>query len=159
MFEAELQTYGYLAIVVLAIVEGEAALVGAAWLAHRGEGPPPSDTPWGFGRWVGHITRNWTDPDFRLGGVFPWLGEADRLMRADDTVALERLILEQAYRRLQRQAGEHEFDFEAVVRYVLKWNIVDRWGRYNSEAAARRFEKLAEAGLGAHARLSFEGEA
>lgn len=125
----------------------------------RGEGPPPADTPWGFGRWVGHITRNWTDPDFRLGGVFPWLREADRLMRADDTVALERLILEQAYRRLQRQAGEHEFDFEAVVRYVLKWNIVDRWGRYNSEAAARRFEKLAEAGLGAHARLSFEGEA
>ena len=37
MFEAELQTYGYLAIFVLAVVEGEAALVGAAWLAHRGE--------------------------------------------------------------------------------------------------------------------------
>lgn len=39
MFEAELQTYGYLAIVVLAMVEGEAALVGAAWLAHRGDLP------------------------------------------------------------------------------------------------------------------------
>lgn len=125
----------------------------------RGERPPPPDTPWGFGRWVGHITRNWTDPDFRLGGVFPWLREADRLMWADDIMGLERLVLEQAYRRLQRQAGEHAFDFEAVVLYVLKWNIVDRWGRYNAEAAARRFEDLAQDGLGAYATLSFEGEA
>jgi membrane protein DedA with SNARE-associated domain len=39
MFESELQTYGYLAIFLLAVVEGEAALVGAAWLAHRGELP------------------------------------------------------------------------------------------------------------------------
>ncbi|MCB9382984.1 MAG: DedA family protein [Bryobacterales bacterium] len=39
MLEAELQTYGYLAIFVLAVVEGEAALVSAAWLAHRGEMP------------------------------------------------------------------------------------------------------------------------
>ncbi len=39
MFEAELQTYGYLAIFALAVIEGEAALVGAAWLAHRGQMP------------------------------------------------------------------------------------------------------------------------
>ena len=39
MFEAELQTYGYLAIIALAIIEGEAALVGAAWLANRGDIP------------------------------------------------------------------------------------------------------------------------
>jgi membrane protein DedA with SNARE-associated domain len=39
MFEAELQTYRYLAIFVLAVVEGEAALVGAAWLASRGDLP------------------------------------------------------------------------------------------------------------------------
>lgn len=125
----------------------------------RGEGPPPSDTRWGFGRWVGHITRNWTDPDFQLGGAFPWLREADRLMKADDTIALERHILTAAYRSLQRQAGEHDFDFEAVIIYVLKWNIVDRWGRYNTEAAARRFEDLSLAGLAGHENLSFEGEA
>lgn len=53
MFEAELQTYGYLAIVVLAIVEGEAALVGAAWLAHRGDVPYINGlaAAW-FGSWI-----------------------------------------------------------------------------------------------------------
>jgi membrane protein DedA with SNARE-associated domain len=39
MFEAELQAYGYAAIFLLAALEGEAALVGAAWLAHRGQIP------------------------------------------------------------------------------------------------------------------------
>ncbi|MCG8689840.1 MAG: hypothetical protein MI806_01390 [Minwuiales bacterium] len=126
---------------------------------YRGEGPPTDGTPWGFGRWVGQIARNWTEPTFRLDGVFPWLREADRLMRDDDTIALERLILEQSYKSLQRRAGEHAFDFEAVVIYVLKWSIVDRWSRYNAEAASRRFEDLTEAGLGSFATLSFEGEA
>ncbi|MDJ0609776.1 MAG: hypothetical protein QNJ67_12435 [Kiloniellales bacterium] len=125
----------------------------------RGEAAPAADVPWGFGRWVGHIARNWTEPTFRLDGVFPWLREADRLMKQDDPMALERLLLEQSYKRLQRRAGEHAFDFEAVVIYVLKWSIVDRWGRYNSEAASRRFEDLTQAGLGDYATLSFEGEA
>jgi hypothetical protein len=123
----------------------------------RGEGAPSPDTPWGFGRWVGHMARNWTEATFRLDAVFPWLREADRLMKQDDTYALERLVLEQSYKRLERRAGEHMFDFVAVVIYVLKWNIVDRWGRYNAEAASRRFEDLTRAGLGAHATLSFEG--
>lgn len=125
----------------------------------RGEGAPSPETPWGFGRWVGHIARNWTEPTFRLDNVFPWLREADRLMKQNDPTALERLSLETSFKRLQRRAEGHAFDFEAVVIYVLKWSIVDRWGRYNSEAASRRFEDLTQAGLGAHATLSFEGGA
>lgn len=125
----------------------------------RGEGSPPLDRPWGFGRWVGQIARNWTDPSFGLDGVFPWLLEANRLMAENDSVALERLLLEQSYLRLQRLAGEHSFSFEAVVIYVLKWSIVDRWARYNAEVAVRRFDDLTEAGLADYATLSFEGGA
>ncbi|MGI9507737.1 MAG: hypothetical protein ACR2QJ_00130 [Geminicoccaceae bacterium] len=125
----------------------------------RGDGPPAPGTPWGFGRWVGHMARNWIEPGFRLDGVFTWLREADGLMKQNDTLALERLLLGQSYKQLQRRAGEHAFDFEAVVIYVLKWNIVDRWGRSNAEAAARRFDDLTKAGLGAYATLSFEDEA
>ena len=72
----------------------------------RGEGPPSPDTPWGFGRWVGHIARNWTEPTFRLDNVYPWLRDADRLMKQDDAMALERLLLEQSFKRLERRAGE-----------------------------------------------------
>ena len=123
----------------------------------RGEGAPQGDTRWGFGRWVDHIRRNWTEPTFRLDGVFPWLQEANRLLAGDDPVALERLLLQHSHRLLSRHAADHLFDLEAVVIYVLKWDIFDRWARANAVAATRRFEDLAAAGLGAYADLSFEG--
>ncbi len=123
---------------------------------HRGDPAPAPGTAWGFGRWTNHIARNWTEATFRLDGVFPWLRQADTLLKEGDTLALQRLILEQAWKMISRYAGEHEFDFEAVVIYVLKWNIVDRWGRYNGEEAAKRFEELTDAGLGEYAAV-FEG--
>lgn len=121
----------------------------------RGETAPATGMRWGVGRWVHHIARYWTEPTFRLDGVFPWLREADRLLKDGDSLALERLLLQESWQKLVRQAGEHQFDFEAVVIYVLKWNIVNRWTKYNSEAAARRFQDLTDAGLGRFAALTF----
>ena len=123
---------------------------------HRGEQAPAPGTVWGFGRWTAHIARNWSEATFRLDLVYPWLREADRLLKEGDTLPLERLILERAWKSVNRRKAEHEFDFEAVVIYVIKWNIVDRWTRYNGEEAAKRFEELTEAALGDKAAL-FEG--
>jgi hypothetical protein len=124
---------------------------------HRGEQAPAAGRVWGYGRWLAHIARNWSETSFRLDTVFPWLREAAKLLKAGDSLALQRLLLEQAWKNVGRQAGEHEFDFEAVVIYVLKWDIVDRWVRYNGEEAAKRFEELTRAGLGDYAAL-FERE-
>ena len=80
------------------------------------------------------------------------------MLKEKETLALQRMILEQAWKSVNRRKAYHLYDFEAVVAYVLKWNIVDRWGRYDGEGAAKRFEELTEAGLGEHATLKFEGE-
>jgi hypothetical protein len=125
---------------------------------HRGEPAPGGGTRWGFGRWVSHIARHWSESSFRLEGVFPWLREAQRLLEAGETMALHRLILEQAWKNLGRHGGEHEFDFEAVVIYVLKWDIVDRWVRRDSKAAAQRLEELTDVGLGDYADLFARGQ-
>jgi hypothetical protein len=124
---------------------------------HRGEAAPTAGTVWGYGRWLAHIARNWSETSFRLDGVFPWLREADRLLKTGDSLALQRLLLDQVWKNVSRHAGEHEFDFEAVVIYVLKWDIVDRWVRHDSEQAAARFEQMTETGLGDYANL-FERE-
>ena len=127
--------------------------VAALRRRHRGGQAPAPGTVWGYGRWVTHITRNWTETGFRLDGVFPWLREADKLLKGGETMALQRLILEQSWKNVRRHAGEHAFDFEAVVIYVLEWDIVDSLVRYDVEAAAKRFEELTEAGLGEYAAL------
>ncbi len=125
----------------------------------RGEPAPARGTLWGYGRWTGHIARNWTEATFRLDRVFPWLREADTLLKEGDSLTLQRMVLEQAWKSATRRKRNHLYDFAAVVVYVVKWNIVDRWGRYDGEAAVERFERLTEAALGDHANVFEEGQA
>jgi len=128
-------------------------VVAALRRRQRGEETPDKSVLWGFGRWVDHIRRHWTEPAFRLHGVYPWLPRAQQLLHEGDAVALERLLLEVAWRHLARVGANHFFDFEAVVIYLLRWSIIQRWVHYDAEIAARRFESLVDEGLGEYAEL------
>ncbi len=121
-------------------------IVAALRRRHRGESNPPIGQPWGFGRWVNYIERHWTEPEFHLEVIFPWISTAHHLLNANDSVALERLQFEVNWKMLQRVETGHYFDFEAVVIYVMRWSMVDRWIRYDGEAAVERFRKLVDAG-------------
>jgi len=102
---------------------------------------------WGFGRWCTQIKANWSDPAFGLGHYMPWIGEAHRLMQAGDHIGMERLVLTQVFRQLDHYLTLHEFDFEAVGIYVLRWVIVERWSRYNEHDARERLQSLLTAAL------------
>lgn len=103
---------------------------------------------WGFGRWCGQIQANWSDPAFGLGHFMPWIADAHRLMQTGDEIAMERLALTQVFQQLDHYNALHEFDFEAVAIYVLRWVIVERWSRYNADDAAARLERLVASALG-----------
>lgn len=128
-------------------------LLAAARRRHRGELGPPQERGWGYGRWVAHIERNWHEPGFRLERVFPWITEAERLLHVDDSLGLERLKLAITWTHLDRAGEGHWFDFEAVVIYVLRWNLVARWLNQDADAALSRFDALVEAGLDTHAEV------
>lgn len=118
-----------------------------AALRRRLSGAPPPVGDWGFGRYRHRIVVRWGDPTFGLDRPFPWLREASRLAEANQTLDLERLLLDETYRMMRRHGAPHHFDFEAVAVYVLIWNIYDRWAHTNAEAATRRFEALADDAL------------
>ena len=122
-------------------------VVAALRLRQRGESTPSPGTSWGYGRWVNYIERHWSEPGFRLEGAFPWVLEANRLLSTNESVALERLLFEVVWDKLGRLGEGHYFDFEAVVLYVLRWNLADRWSRYQGEAAVERFRSLVDSGL------------
>ena len=115
-----------------------------------GEARPPGPG-WGYGRWVAQIERYWQEPGFRLERVFPWVSESERLLRSDDSLGLERLNLSVNWAHLDRMSEGHWFDFEAVVLYVLRWDLIARWTGQDKDAALGRFDALVEAGLGPHA--------
>jgi len=133
-------------------------LLAAQRRRRRGETSPPRDPAWGYGRWVGHIERHWHEPGFRLERVFPWVTDAERLLRADDSLGLERLKLAVTWAHLDRASEGHWFDFEAVVIYVLRWDLIARWTGQDGQAALERFDGLVATGLAGHAAL-FSGTA
>ncbi len=116
----------------------------------RGDPPPAPRSVWGVGRWTGWMARQWSVADFGLTCVFPWLPEAAALLTAGDSVGLERLILAQSWNLLDRYALGHDFDFAAIVLYVLRWNLVARWLAQNPEAALARFDALVTQALDTH---------
>ena len=44
-------------------------------------------------------------------------------------------------------ADGHDFDFEAMLIYSLRWDLVARWTGYRSDDAAVRFQEMLDAGL------------
>jgi hypothetical protein len=118
-----------------------------------GEKSAPTGQRWGYGRWVRHIERYWNEPGFRLQQVYPWVNEAEHLINTRDSLGLERLLLGAAWNNLTRISEGHEFDFEAVVIYVLRWDLIARWSSYDGSRAVVRFEQLVENGLGRYGQL------
>lgn len=123
-------------------------IVAALRRRQRGEGEPPRGQAWGFGALVPTIERHWSEPTLGLGGLFPWIGEAGRLLESHDLIALERLLFTLIWRELDRLGQGHNFDFEAVVIYLARWSLVERWSNYDAGAAALRFRQLVNGGLG-----------
>lgn len=117
-------------------------LLAALRRRHAGEEAPSAEVPWGYGRFVETIRANWGAPDFGVGRAFPWIIQAKERLESGDWTGLERLALAAAWAAGERHLALHELDFEAVVYYVLRWSLVDRWSRYDAEAAAERFVEL-----------------
>ncbi|WP_222433767.1 hypothetical protein [Pistricoccus aurantiacus] len=145
---------------VLELVETrleQRTLVTALRRRRMGEPAPALDERWGFGSHLAHISVHWQEPLFGVGPVFPWLAEARDHLERDRPRELERLLLEENWRRLAWARRYDRFDFREVVIYWLRWRLIAAWQRYNAEAAERRLQADIERGLGDYGTL-FSGE-
>jgi hypothetical protein len=122
----------------------------------RGESAPPSGMPWGYGRYVDLISRNWSRPHFGIRRMLPWLGEIRELHDVGSTRRLDLVIARVAWQGLVEAQQEHEFDFDAVVLYVLKYDMIARRLEYSAAKARKRFNELVTAGIGDYAALATE---
>ncbi len=114
----------------------------------RGMAPPA-----GLGRWVEVIRRNWNQHLFGLGNIHPWIAEVEPLLKTTDCLAAERILLGVSWREWRRLGGEHHFSFEAVLLYLARWEIVNRWTGLDAETGRNRFGELVTESLGEYANL------
>jgi len=109
---------------------------------HRGFPAPAPGEPWGVGRYVRHIENNWDDPYFKLSAVYPWIAQARTHLEAGETLALERLLKNVLWDYVDRSVQPYDFGFQAILTYIIKWDILNQWLSYNIEDAKVRFEEL-----------------
>jgi Protein of unknown function (DUF2764) len=131
-------------------------IVAALRRRRLGQNSPPAQSEWGYSPWIKRIERHWTEPDFGLGSVVPWLPEARRFWDDDDSVELERVILVESWKQFSRLSNGHYFDFPAVVLYVLRWSLINRRVNYDREIAHKRFNSLIDDGIGKFNQLFSE---
>ncbi|SDU02789.1 DUF2764 family protein [Stappia sp. ES.058] len=117
-------------------------LVAALRLRRDGAEDPGAVSGWRRMAVARAIRTNWSDPTFGLGRARPWLREAQALCAGGDHIGLERAVLTEIYRQIDRAAAHHQFDFEAVTLYVLRFQLIERWQRYDAGRARDRLEAL-----------------
>jgi hypothetical protein len=121
---------------------GQRTVLAALRRRHAGQDAPAAGEIWGYGRYVDRIRANWREPGFGLGQSLKWVLPAKDKLDKADAAGLERILLEAAWRQADGLIGAHDFDFEAVALYVLRWDLLERWTCYDAEAAAARFDAL-----------------
>lgn len=119
----------------------------------RGLPLPAGGEPWGVGQWVRHIERYWDDPHFKLVAVYPWITQVREYLAGGEILALEQLLMKLIWEQADRFALGNEFGFDAVLAYIFKWNILQRWLAYDYQAAKIRFDELLAEVTDAHERL------
>ena len=119
----------------------------------KGLPKPEKGEPWGVGPWVFSIEKNWDAPHFKLASVFPWIPEAQILLDTQKALDLDRLLMAEEWKWLDGLMFGNEFSFEALLAYLFKWDILDLWLSYNTEAARERFEELVAEVTGEHYKL------
>jgi hypothetical protein len=119
-------------------------------LRRRRAGLPP---PPGVGKWVNHIRRHYNHPEFNLQGRYPWIGRLDRLIDEGDAMGAQHLLFDFNYALWSRMAEQYTFSFEAVILYLARWEIIDRWTSRDADRGRARFEQLITETLGDYAHL------
>ena len=114
------------------------------------------DPPHGVAPIAAHIARNWNHPDFRLGMRFPWIAEVDAKLNGDSPFDLERKKLDIAWLHVKRLSDQHHFTFEAVVLYLIRWELVYRWTQRDAKTGLEKFERLASESMGEFANMFSE---
>jgi len=117
-------------------------ILAALRMRHQGQKTPPVKKIFGFDYWYFIMTKYWHEPDFGLAEQLPWLPEANELLGANKSLQLEKFLFGVVWDHYHRIGLGHYFNFEAVIIYVLRWDVIYRWTSYNKEVAIQRFNDL-----------------
>lgn len=96
----------------------------------------------GHGDLVWLIRRHWQESDFALSGRFPWLVDAQSMLKHGQSAELEQRLLAWFWQQLRTLEQCCPFSFTAVAAYRLRWSIAEYRLRWQGEQAQEYFGQL-----------------
>ncbi len=105
------------------------------------------------GSWGRHIVRNWQRTNFGLGVRFPWLEPLRLALVENKVMEAHHLVTSIIWDYLRKLADRHYFDFEAVMLYLVRWDVLSNWIKQDRDRGRERFKQLTREVMGGYAEL------
>ncbi|MCY4177649.1 MAG: DUF2764 family protein [Endozoicomonadaceae bacterium] len=104
--------------------------------------PMPTKPCWSYGTYCGYMQNNWGSPSLGLHNTFPEISQITEAMSNNETLKVEKIILQSMWKHASKLSMRHHFDFESVVVYLVRWNLIHNFVSQNKAEAATRFNEL-----------------
>jgi hypothetical protein len=99
------------------------------------------------------IRRHYQHPEFQLQGRYPWIGRFDQLLGEGQALAAEKMMFEYTYQNLTELLPDDPFAFEALLVYLARWELIERWTSMDATVGQQRFAHMIKETLGDYAQL------
>lgn len=100
---------------------------------------------------LSHLRKHWLEPNFSLGVHYRWVEAFRKHWDAGDMREVQRVVFNERWNDWTHIAEKQTFAFEAIIAYLVRWEIIDRWTSQNVDAGKARFNQLIEETLGEYA--------
>lgn len=99
------------------------------------------------------IRRGWGEPGFGLQSRYRWIEPFTRAVESGRVRDAQHILFSDLWKTWTQNAQQYHFSFEAIILYLARWEIVDRWTSQNADEGRRRFDDLITETLGEYAKL------
>ncbi len=106
--------------------------------------PPTNPQEYWSSQWNTRLIKNWDRPDFGLKSLYPWLLAVSSIRDITGQAFVEDTLLTLIWKHLDSIEARHFYDFEALIIYLMRWNIVNYWSQFNEKIASDRIHELAD---------------
>jgi hypothetical protein len=118
------------------------SILAALRMRNEKKEPPENPQECWITRWNHKLLKNWNELDFGLKSIYPWLPKVAADIAKKDTAAVEQFLLSYIWKYLSILETGHYFDFEAIIIYLLRWNIIHYWSQFNKINALNQLNEL-----------------
>lgn len=118
------------------------SIFAALRMRNEKKAPPENPQEHWITRWNHKLISNWNELDFGLKSIYPWLPKIAGDIDKKDTISVEGFLLSYIWKYLSSIETGHYFDFEALIIYVLRWNIIHYWSQFNKLNALNSVNEL-----------------